>query len=135
MEEDGLGQRPTTLLDPRMAPASGDSDPWMMGGQEDAGDATAHQDEIPKELLPKRLGIDLHDGKGLVTSWSDPRLEWLGDNLFQVLKASFTGDHLTYMLRNLAPVTPAAAPGFEAWFSVTRDVKGNTGPRLMKLLL
>ena len=64
--------------------------------------------------------------------WSE--LEWLGENLYQVLQSLLGGSHMTNMLRNLDHVQPSPARGCEAWFKLVRQHKGNTGPRLMHLV-
>ena len=68
-----------------------------------------------------------------VESWTDDRIQWYGENLFQCLQSLLQGQHMTDLLRNLEGLQPVAARGFEAWFRLNRDVKGATGPRLIQL--
>ena len=83
-------------------------------------------DEIPRTLKELKLnGVP-------IKKWSE--LEWLGENLWQVLQALLEGAHMTYMLRNLERVQPSPARGCEAWFKLSREHRGNTGPRLMRLV-
>ena len=121
MEEDDAGQRPLTMLGVR-CPSPG-MDPWLPGT-----DGSVFQDEIPESLGK----LFLKPGSPLITKWSE--LEWLGDNLYQVLQSLLEGSHMTTILKNLDPVQPYPARGIEAWFKLVRQCKGNTGPRLMRLV-
>ena len=125
-EEDEEKPRPSTLLTSQMQLAMvGEGAPAASGDTLYPGLSTQ---------IPKALGaITLTDGVP-ITNWGDKRLEWLGDNLYEVLQAGVTGQHMTYLLRNLEPVTPTAARGCEALFRIIRAMKGDTGPRLMKLV-
>ena len=64
--------------------------------------------------------------------WSE--IEWLGDNLYEVLQGLLDGAYMTKMMQNLDHIQPYAARGCEAWFKIVRQNKGNTGPRLMRLV-
>ena len=124
-EESEEKARPNTLLSSEMQQLLAED-----GGTSETDDAglAATATRIPVGLG----GIPL--AGGIVTNWADPKLEWLGDNLYEVLQSIVTGQHMTYLLRNLEPVTPSAARGCEALFRIIRDLKGNTGPRFMQLV-
>ena len=127
VEEDDEGRRPTTLL--------GDVAMLGTGFGAQFGDPHAYSPEIPAHLRTgKSAPLVLKEGEPPVTRWDDERLEWLGDNLYEVLQSNLSGAHLTYMMRNLEPITPQAARGFEAWFKLVREYQGNTGPRLLRLV-
>ena len=72
MEEDELGHRPLTLLGDRVPTPGGD--PWLPGSE-----GCCYADAIP-ELLGKLV---LQPGAPPVKKWSE--IEWLGNNLYQVL--------------------------------------------------
>ena len=121
IEEDDSGQRPLTLLGRRM-PSIG-SDPWGTGTE-----GCEYEDTIPP-ILGKLV---LSPGADPITRWS--QLEWLGENLHQVLQNNLEGSHMTSLLKNLDHVRRSPARGCEAWFKLVRQHKGNTGPRLMSLI-
>ena len=107
LEEDDGGQRPMTLLG-RRTPAPG-GDPWQPGIE-----GNTYTDVIPEFLGP----LVLKPGAQPIKKWSE--IEWLGENLYEVLQGLLEGAHMTKMMQNLDHIQPYAARGCEAWFKIVR---------------
>merc|ERR1711994_65294 len=86
------------------------TDPWLPGTE-----GLNFEDQIP-DALGKLV---LTPNGPQIKTWTE--LEWLGENLYQVLQNLLDGSHMTYMMKNLDHLTPSSARGCEAWFKLVRN--------------